>query len=406
MWRHRGKFGASSIARPRLLVDVSAIIRHDARTGIQRVVRAIWSELLDRDGQGFALVPVFASHQHGYCYGRLDFLENRDLTGFGQPARAGAGDVFLGLDLSAQFLPRYRPQLRAWRNAGAQLNVVVYDLLPLQRPDWFNPSTSSNFRRWFDVLAADCDRALCISQQVMNDFSAALALRPSSAHRPDVARIRMGGDIEASRPTSGQCTSVSTLLDRMRLRPAILMVGTIEPRKAYDVALAAFDHLWAHEGRAAPDLVIVGKPGWKTADLQARMREHPECGRRLHWMDAVSDEDLRQLYDSSRGLLMTSHGEGFGLPVLEAVLHRRPALARNLSVFRELALPNVCFFDDDAPAALAGPIMRLAEAGAERLPAVPDSWTWRESVNVLLGALGLAPATAAPLAEPIAAARA
>ena len=114
----------------------------------------------------------------------------------------------------------------------------------------------------------------------------------------------------------------------MRFRPTALMVGTIEPRKGYDVALRALQHLWATRGAEAPDLVIVGKPGWKTEQLQRRIRSHPEQGRQLHWLDQVSDESLCSLYQSSRGLLMASHAEGFGLPLLEAVVHRRHVLTR------------------------------------------------------------------------------
>jgi hypothetical protein len=69
LWRNRRGFvDDQSPDRPRLLVDVSTIIQHDAQTGIQRVVRAIWSELSARDGNGFELVPVFATRDRGFCY--------------------------------------------------------------------------------------------------------------------------------------------------------------------------------------------------------------------------------------------------------------------------------------------------------------------------------------------------
>ncbi len=60
--------------RPRLLVDVSAIIRHDAQTGIQRVVRAVWSELLQPARTGFRGAAGLRDDSHGYCYAPIDFL--------------------------------------------------------------------------------------------------------------------------------------------------------------------------------------------------------------------------------------------------------------------------------------------------------------------------------------------
>ena len=163
----------------------------------------------------------------------------------------------------------------------------------------------------------------------------------------------MAGDIAGSVPSTGVCDELSRLLEYLRFRPAILMVGTIEPRKGYEAALAAFEYLWSHGPTDAPDLVLIGKAGWKTVAYQSKIRNHPEFAKRLHWFDNISDEGLCLLYQACRGLLMASRGEGWGLPLIEAALHRRPVLARDLPVFREHALANIQFFSDDAPRALA-----------------------------------------------------
>jgi glycosyltransferase involved in cell wall biosynthesis len=389
LWRHRQGFGERTLAdQSRLLVDVSAIIRHDAQTGIQRVVRAVWSELCRRDGQGFQLVPVCASQSQGYCYVPVDFLDCPLVDRPRVPVRARAGDKFLGLDLSAHVLPKYRQQLRAWRRHGATVHLVVYDLLPLLKPGWFNSRASAYFRNWFNVLAEDADQAICISKQVSRDLRDRLRERaPGSAL--SIVNMKLGGDIANSRPTEGICQEVSDLLDRLRFRPAILMVGTIEPRKAYDTALAAFEHLWRDPGGEAPDLVIVGKPGWKTSGLQQRLRAHPEHGSRLHWLDQVTDEGLCRLYESCRGLLVASCGEGFGLPLAEAMMQGRPVLARDLPVFREQNLPNVLYFEDDRPAALGERLMDLMRTDALSPNAQLDLPTWSDSVDDLLKNLGI-----------------
>jgi len=389
LWRHRRRFGERSRAElPRLLVDVSAIIRHDAQTGIQRVVRAVWSELRRRDGQGFKLVPVCATNSRGYCYAPIDFLDRPRRALPKEPVSARSGDKFLGLDLSAHFLPKYRQQVRAWRAHGATVHLVVYDLLPLLRPQWFSAATGRHFRNWFNVLAEDADQAICISKQVSRDLRDRLRDKsPKSALA--VANLNMGGDIASTRPSEGICTGVSQLLDRLRFRPAVLMVGTVEPRKGYDVALAAFEHLWRTRGSEAPDLVIVGKGGWKTAELQQAIRAHPEHGRRLHWLDDVTDEGLCRLYEACRGLFVASHAEGFGLPLAEAIMQGRPVLARDLPVFHEQNLPHVLYFEDDSPAALASRLMDLVKAGPLALNSKFKLPTWSNCVAGLLRDLGL-----------------
>jgi glycosyltransferase involved in cell wall biosynthesis len=196
----------------------------------------------------------------------------------------------------------------------------------------------------------------------------------------------MGADIDASIPSNGVSERAQALIDKYRFRPAILMVGTIEPRKGYPEALAAFEHLWSTWPSDSPDLVIAGRAGWKTEALQQRLRSHPEAGRRLHWLEGLSDEEICMFYKTCRGLLMASHGEGFGLPLLEAAAHGKPVLARDLPVFREQGLPNVAYFNDDRAPSLAEKLTDLqktaSSSGVELgLP------SWALSVDRLLNEL-------------------
>jgi glycosyltransferase involved in cell wall biosynthesis len=177
------------------------------------------------------------------------------------------------------------------------------------------------------------------------------------------------------------------------------MVGTIEPRKAYDTALAAFEFLWRERGREAPDLVIVGKAGWKTEQLQQRLRTHREAGKRLHWLDNVTDEGLGRLYEACRGLFVCSLGEGFGLPLGEAMMQGTHVLARDLPVFREQNLPNVSFFEDDSPDVLGEQLMALARLGPLPSHIKLNLPTWNDSVDSLLVNLGICEEEAAPSAS-------
>lgn len=389
LWRNRDSFGKGAVGeRPRILVDVSAIIRHDAQTGIQRVVRAVWSDLARRNQDEFQVLPVYATSTRGYCYAPTNFLVGGRIELPVTPVSVRPGDKFLGLDLSAHLLPKYRRQLKAWRNHGASIHLIVYDLLPLMRPNWFNAATTKHFRRWFEVLAEETDQAICISDQVARDLRQHLA-KLGLGRQPKISRLQMGSDIAASVPSIGTCTELKHLLNQIRFRPAVLMVGTVEPRKGYDSAIAAFEHLWRNRTTDAPDLVIVGKAGWKTAGLQEHISAHPERGRRLHWFDSMSDEGLCLLYGACRGLLMASRGEGFGLPLIEAAMHRRHVLARDLPVFREQNLPNVLYFTDDAPAALGNRLLELVSLGQNQAALAADLLpAWSECVDGLLGELG------------------
>jgi glycosyltransferase involved in cell wall biosynthesis len=120
------------------------------------------------------------------------------------------------------------------------------------------------------------------------------------------------------------------------------MVGTVEPRKGHAQALEAFELLW-QEGHQC-QLVIVGKPGWNVEELVSRISEHKDQGKRLFWLQSISDEYLRLIYENASCLLACSKGEGFGLPLIEAAKHNLSILARDITVFREVGKNNATYF--------------------------------------------------------------
>jgi glycosyltransferase involved in cell wall biosynthesis len=77
-----------------------------------------------------------------------------------------------------------------------------------------------------------------------------------------------------------------------------------------------------------------------------------------------TDADVDSLYALADALLYPSHQEGFGLPILEAALHRLPIFCRDLETLTAL-LPHAAltvFPDDAAPAHVAGELRRQVEA--------------------------------------------
>jgi hypothetical protein len=189
-----------------LLVDVSVIHLSDARTGIQRVVRSLLLQLIASPPLGYRVCPVFATRQHGYCYATPSFMAQPDepAQGLGAPVEAQGGDLFLGLDLAAHLLPRHQAQVLAWKRSGVKIHVVVYDLLPLQHPEWFNSKTTRNFKRWVKWLAVYADNAICISESVKVELSTWLSVKfglPGTTL--PASTMVLGADIAASAPSGG-----------------------------------------------------------------------------------------------------------------------------------------------------------------------------------------------------------
>ncbi len=236
--------------------------------------------------------------------------------------------------------------------------------------------------------------------------------KPEALQRLRLHAVHLGADIDASAPTAGLPADAGRTLDAIASRPTFLMVGTVEPRKGYLQAIAALDVLW---GRGLDvNLVIVGGEGWKPLpqhhrrtipEIVGRLRQHPEAGERLFWLQGISDEYLERIYAASTCLIAASEDEGFGLPLIEAARHAIPILARDIPVFREVAGGHASYFSGMEPTDLAEAIERWLEARAAGDHQASGSmpWlTWADNVDRLKAAL-LDPVEPASEGEPAAA---
>ena len=328
-----------------LLVDISELVQRDARTGIQRVVRSLLKELLAYSNKNLRVEPVYSTTEQGYRYARdftTEFGRASDGVLADEPVEYRAGDIFLGLDFQPQVVPAQQALYQKMRRCGVQVQFVVYDLLCILMPQYFVEGAAEGHRRWLEVVA-ESDGVICISKSVADEVDTWIKKYGKQRTRPfNICWFHLGADIENSIPSCGVPDDAVKVLKEIRERPSFLMVGTIEPRKGYAQTIATFEQLWA-DG-IDTNLVIVGKQGWMVGSLIERLHQHPELGKRLFWLKGISDEYLEKIYAASTCLIVASEGEGFGLPLIEAALHKIPIIARDIPVFREVAGEGAYYF--------------------------------------------------------------
>lgn len=383
--------------RPRLrqlLVDVSELVQRDVKTGVQRVVRSLLREFLHNPPEGFRVEPVYATVDHGYRYARAfttEFLADGQAHLADEPVEARPGDVFLGLDLQPPVVSSHRDTYRRWRQDGIEVWFVVYDLLCVLMPQNFLPGGKELHEQWLSVVAEN-NGAICISRAVADQLSEWIEHHGPERYRPfEVSWFHLGADIENSQPSRGLPANAQEVVDTFRRRPTFLMVGTIEPRKAHEQVLSAFETLW-RKGTDA-NLVIVGKQGWLVDEFVDRLRAHTELGERLFWLNGISDAYLEEVYGASTSLIAASEGEGFGLPLIEAAQHGLPVIARDLPVFREVGGEHAYYFPDNkSPEVLAAVVhewLAIYQKGAcppsNQMPRITWSQSARELINCIIG---------------------
>ena len=375
-----------------LFVDVSFLMLHDHKTGIQRVVRSILLELQQHPPDGYTIQPVYADPHVGYRPACLSIAMDQAFELNKAPGQdtiaVSKGDIFLGLDFACTATLREAKYLSKLRTEGVRVFFVIYDLLPVQFPQYFTPSSAAFHERWLRILSR-FDGVLCISKSVADQYREWLSaqhLQLSPAFTIDY--FHLGADIQNSAPTRGTSSEDTELLLSLSQRPTFLMVGTLEPRKGYGLILDSFTELWRKDTQV--NLVIVGKAGWNIDALASVLRKHPERGHRLFWLEGVSDEYLEQLYAKSDCLIAASEGEGFGLPIIEAAQRGLPVLLRDIPVFREVAGQAATYFKGDSPQETAEAIATWMESFQDGSHIKSDALqynTWQQSVEQLIHAL-------------------
>jgi alpha-1,2-rhamnosyltransferase len=263
--------------------------------------------------------------------------------------------------------------------------AVVYDLIPLTHPQFCDENLVRVFDHWFGWVARTADGFVAISQtiseQVRQDVSRRMG--PQAGALKWHGYFRLGSDLDQGQ-TSGLVRKPVLSMFSQGL-PVYLMVSTIEPRKNHVYLVNAFEKIWANGGQVA--LCIVGKVGWKCAELVHRITQHPELGKRLFMFNDLSDTELERCYQQSRALMFPSFVEGFGLPLVEAMQRGLPAFASDIAVFREVGGEFLAYFDIGDPASLAHSVLAFESSGQFPAQKPVSDWAWpgwKESAQELV----------------------
>jgi glycosyltransferase involved in cell wall biosynthesis len=164
-------------------------------------------------------------------------------------------------------------------------------------------------------------------------------------------------------------------------------VGSDYAHKNLRLTLAAYSTFrgrWPGPNRP-PSLVMVGHPSGTADGVFPSLRAHPPAG--VVYLGDVSDDALAALYQESVALLYLSAYEGFGLPLLEAMAARTPALCTPLSSIPEVAGDAALYADDPTDLGIARQMTALATQAelrrtlAERGAARVGAFTWAETAR-------------------------
>jgi glycosyltransferase involved in cell wall biosynthesis len=228
--------------------------------------------------------------------------------------------------------------------------AIVYDLITFDRAMRPNRRSVVIERLTLGRAVRRARGLLCISHATAD---ALLVRFPEAAGKLTIAPL--GVSPMLSGPAAGE---------RDNLPPPgfVLAVGTLEPRKNLPRLVDAYATLPRTLQDAHP-LVVVGARGWQTGPTLAALSS---LGERCTRLGQVSDEALAELYRRCAVFCYPSIGEGFGLPVLEAMASGAAVLTSNISSLPEVGGDAVEYVDPMDTASIAAGLDRLLRSTSRR----------------------------------------
>ncbi|WP_454917637.1 glycosyltransferase family 4 protein [Xanthobacter sediminis] len=137
-----------------------------------------------------------------------------------------------------------------------------------------------------------------------------------------------------------------------------LFFGAIEPKKNVGRIIEGY-----LSSQMKEPLVLVGKPAWK-ADGELKVLNETSHGDRVRRFDYVSFPFLVSLIRGAKAVVFPSLYEGFGLPVLEAMLLGTPVLTSDRASIPEITGDAALRVDPYNPRAIADAIRTLSADAA------------------------------------------
>ena len=142
----------------------------------------------------------------------------------------------------------------------------------------------------------------------------------------------------------------------------LLAVGHIEKRKNYLGLIDAVARL--HIGGRSMHLVIIGNDSGEMNAVIERVHSL-NLSNYVKILSGLTDLEVRCIYTRCKLFVFPSSYEGFGIPLLEAMVAKRPIVLSNIPVFQEITQGQGVYFSHNDPDSIASTIDEVLTSTSE-----------------------------------------
>lgn len=254
----------------------------------------------------------------------------------------------------------------------------VHDLIAVKYPELFGWKQALYLKWALKYACTRSTRVLTNSEATKVDIVATYGTSPD---RIVVSGLGPGNVFARLDPASVSDEELQAL--GLPWNRFLLAIGTLEPRKNLSRLLQAMPLL----ADSDLGLAIAGGRGWKESAIFTQVQELG-IGDRVAFLGYVEDADLSRLLARTEAFVFPSLYEGFGMPILEAMLAGAPVLASARPAMEEVGGNVARYFDPADPAAIASAISEvtsdpeLVRSMREAGPIRAEQFTWQRAAAI------------------------
>jgi glycosyltransferase involved in cell wall biosynthesis len=251
------------------------------------------------------------------------------------------------------------------KDKGIKSVLSVHDLIFMRFPKLYKALDRKIYERKLRSACKSADLIVAISQQTRSDLSTYLGIDPSG-----IKVIFQSCDLAY---WQSQETRFESIKKSLQLPERFcLFVGTLEERK--NPILVAQACL-----RLNIPLIVVGRPKSAWSSFYHSLGEEE---RKLIRPVSIHDNaDLAALYQLSTSFIYPSIFEGFGIPVLEAMISKTALITANNSALKEVAGPGSVLLDEINIDTIAAAIQHFWEDETKRSKAIGVNFTFAQQFS-------------------------
>lgn len=295
--------------KPRIVIDVQSLA--GKTTGYGSYLGSLLSGIKQLPGAKNFEIILLDKVRHNLSTPRRIFWDQVQLPFWALVKRA---DLLFVPAFSAPFL-----------YPGKKI-LVVHDLVAHFFQHYFSKTSLWYWKNILPSSAKHVTQVITISQNTKKDLVEQLKITEQK-----ITVIPLAADPFYQLLAPSKEIEEVLLKYQLRDTPFVLSVSTLEPRKNYVRLIKAF----ATCQREGAKLVLVGKKGWQEAEIFNEIKQL-HLQEKVIWLDYVSKEELRVLYNACLFFILPSLYEGFGLPILEAMACGAPVISSDRASLPEV----------------------------------------------------------------------